>query len=224
MFHILVVEDDRELREMFCMVLTDHGYTPLQAGSGEEALSVIADHYIDLMISDVMMPNMDGYELARELRSAGYTLPILMITAKGQQTDKREGFLAGTDDYMVKPVDVNEMLWRVSALLRRVQSINERTLRIGDTVLKSDSLMVCSAEGEVLLPQKEFFLLLKLLSSLGRIFTRRQIIDEIWGVDFDSDPHTLEVHISRLRDRFKGNRDFEIVTVRGLGYKAVRKE
>lgn len=224
MFHILVVEDDRELREMFCMVLTDHGYTPLQAGSGEEALAVIADHYIDLMISDVMMPNMDGYELARELRSAGYTLPILMITAKGQQTDKREGFLAGTDDYMVKPVDVNEMLWRVSALLRRVQSINERTLRIGDTVLKSDSLMVCSAEGEVLLPQKEFFLLLKLLSSLGRIFTRRQIIDEIWGVDFDSDPHTLEVHISRLRDRFKGNRDFEIVTVRGLGYKAVRKE
>ena len=223
MFHILVVEDDRELREMFCMVLADHGYTPLQASNGEEALSVIADHYIDLMISDVMMPNMDGYELARELRSAGYTLPILMITAKGQQSDKRDGFLAGTDDYLVKPVDVNEMLWRVSALLRRVQSINERTLRVGDTVLKSDSLTVCSAEGEALLPQKEFFLLFKLLSSLGRIFTRRQIIDEIWGLDFDSDPHTLEVHISRLRERFKRNGDFEIITVRGLGYKAVRK-
>ena len=223
MFQLLVVEDNRELREMFCMVLTENGYTTLQAGDGEEALNVIAEHYVDLMITDVMMPGMDGFELSRDLRNAGYTFPILMITAKGEQTDKRDGFLAGTDDYMVKPVDVNEMLWRVSALLRRVQSINERTLHLGDTTLQCDSLTVCDAQGSVLLPQKEFFLLLKLLASPGRIFTRKQIMDEIWGVDAEADPHTLEVHISRLRDRFRDNKDFEIVTVRGLGYKAVQK-
>ncbi|MDO4572012.1 MAG: response regulator transcription factor [Clostridia bacterium] len=223
MFNILVVEDDRELRELFCTVLTENGYRALSAGSGEQALDMLKHHYVDLIISDIMMPLMDGYELTRELREAKYTMPILMVTAKDRMSDKKEGFLAGTDEYMVKPVDVNEMLWRVAALLRRSQSISDRTLSIGATTLDCDSLTVISAEGETVLPQKEFFLLFKLLSFTGRIFTRRQIIDEIWGVDFDADPHTLEVHISRLRERFKNNADFSIVTVRGLGYKAVKR-
>lgn len=224
MFHILVVEDDRELRELFCAALAENGYDALPAQNGEEALKILDQNYVDLMISDVMMPKMDGYELTRELREAGYTLPILMITAKGLLSDKRQGFQAGTDDYMVKPVDVNEMVWRVQALLRRAQSVSSRTLSIGSTVLDCDSLAVRREGEEQLLPQKEFFLLFKLLSTPGKIFTRRQIIDEIWGIDFEADPHTLEVHISRLRERFRQNPDFEIVTVRGLGYKAVRKQ
>lgn len=223
MFNILVVEDDRELREMFCLVLSDHGYNALPAENGERALEVMEHQVVDLIISDVMMPKMDGYELTRALREVHDTTPVLMITAKGQQADKREGFLAGTDDYMVKPVDVNEMLWRVAAILRRVQSIHERSLKVGQTVLDCDSLTVRTPQGDAVLPQKEFYLLFKLLSSPGRIFTRRQIIDEIWGLDSESDPHTLEVHISRLRERFRQNADFEIVTVRGLGYKAVKK-
>jgi len=223
MFNILVVEDDRELNELFCTVLADNGYHPLPARDGRQALKLLDENYIDLMISDIMMPGMDGYQLTRELREANYSLPILMITAKNRMADKKTGFEAGTDDYMIKPVDINEMLWRVAALLRRSQQIHERRLTVGSTLLDYDSLSVKTPEGDAILPQKEFFVLYKLLSSAGKIFTRRQIIDEVWGVDFESDPHTLEVHISRLRERFRGNPDFEIVTVRGLGYKAVRR-
>ena len=223
MFNILVVEDDRELNELFCTVLADNGYHPLPARDGRQALKLLDENYIDLMISDIMMPGMDGYQLTRELREANYSLPILMITAKNRMADKKTGFEAGTDDYMIKPVDINEMLWRVAALLRRSQQIHERRLTVGSTLLDYDSLSVKTPEGDAILPQKEFFVLYKLLSSAGKIFTRRQIIDEVWGVDFESDPHTLEVHISRLRERFRGNPDFEMVTVRGLGYKAVRR-
>lgn len=223
MFAILVVEDDRELLELFCTVLSDNGYKALPSRNGKAALEVLDHEYVDLMISDIMMPIMDGYELTRELRSAGYTLPILMITAKGQLSDKQLGFRAGTDDYMVKPVDVNEMLWRIEALLRRSQIVNQRTLQINGTSLNCDTLSVVSDEREVTLPQKEFYLLYKLASSIGRIFTRRQIMDEIWGMDFVGDEHTLDVHIGRLRERFRDNPDFEIVTVRGLGYKLVSR-
>jgi len=222
MFHILIVEDDKELRELFCTVLSDNSYTPIPAKNGEEALEVLDHQHVDLMISDIMMPEMDGYELTRELRDAGYTMPILMITAKSGMADKREGFRVGTDDYMVKPVNVNEMIWRVEALLRRSQIISERKIQLGGTVFDCDSLTVTFQDEEYDLPQKEFFLLYKLVSSPNRIFTRRQIMDEIWGLDSEADPHTLVVHISRLRERFKNNPDFEIVTVRGLGYKAVK--
>ncbi len=220
---ILVVEDDRELRELFCTVLADHGYAALPASDGEAALAALEDRHVDLIVSDVMMPKMDGYQLTSALRNANLTLPILLITARDTLADKRQGFHAGTDDYMVKPVDVNEMLWRVEALLRRSQIVNARKMTVGGTTLDGDSLCVRCGGAETELPQKEFHLLFKLLYSAGRILTRRQIIDDIWGLDFDGDPHTLEVHISRLRDRFRDNADFEIVTVRGLGYKAVKK-
>lgn len=223
MFNILVVEDDKELRELFCTVLSDSGYNTMSAANGKEALDILDHHHIDIMISDIMMPIMDGYELTKALRDSDYTLPILMITAKDEMADKRDGFRAGTDDYMIKPIDVNEMIWRVEALLRRSQIINERKLQLGNTLFDCDSLTVTFNGEGTILPQKEFFLLYKLVSSPNRIFTRRQILDEIWGLDSEVDPHTLEVHISRLRDRFKLNPNFEIVTVRGLGYKAVEK-
>ena len=224
MFNILVAEDDQELRELFCTVLSENGYHPLEAEDGAAAMSILDKEYIDLIISDIMMPNIDGYTLTRELRSANYTMPILMITAKDGASDKQACFRAGIDDYMVKPIDVNEMIWRVEALLRRSKIINERRLKIGDTVFDYDSLTVSTHQqpGEIL-PQKEFYLIYKLASSPNRIFTRRQLMDEIWGVDTETDSHTLDVHINRLRERFRNNPDFEIATVRGLGYKVVPK-
>ena len=222
MFTILVAEDDLELQELFCTVLQDNGYRAVAAQNGEEALAVLDHTYVDLLISDVMMPKLDGYGLTRALREAGFHLPVLMITAKESLSDKRQGFQAGTDDYMVKPVDVNEMLWRVEALLRRSQINHERRTVLGGTVFDCDTLTVTKNGQETILPQKEFYLLFKLVSSPNRIFTRRQLLDEIWGMDADPDPHTLDVHVSRLRDRFRNNEDFKIVTARGLGYKAVK--
>lgn len=223
MFHILVVEDDSELRELFCTVLTDNGYTAVPANDGITAFDILDNTYIDLIISDIMMPRMDGFEMTRALREAGYTTPVLVITAKESASDKREGFRVGTDDYMVKPIDVNEMLWRTEALLRRSQRISQRKARLGETEFDCDTLTVRSHGKEVPLPPKEFYLLYKLITSPNRIFTRMQLMDDIWGPDSETDPHTLEVHISRLRERFKENEDFELVTVRGLGYKAVSR-
>lgn len=224
MFHIMVVEDDTELRDLFCAVLTEKGYHTLPAVDGVEAFDILERSYVDLIISDVMMPRMDGFELIEELRSAHYDMPILIITARDGLEDKRRGFRAGTDDYMVKPIDVNEMVWRVEALLRRSQINSERRITIGSTTLDCDTFTVSCSGTDTALPQKEFLLLFRLLSSMNRIFTRRQIMDEVWGVDSETDPHTLEVHISRLRERFRDNPDFELVTVRGLGYKAARRE
>ena len=221
MFRILVVEDDRALRELLCAGLSENGFHPLEAGDGKEALNVMENQYVDLVISDIMMPNMDGYELTRQLRQADSNLPILMITAKNDSFYKREGFQSGTDDYMVKPVDVNELIWRVRALLRRSQSIHERKLTVGATTFYSDSYEVVTGEERLVLPPKEFNLLYKLVSTPNRTFTRMQLLDDIWGMDADVSTHTLEVHVGRLRDRFRDNPDFEIVTVRGLGYKVV---
>lgn len=223
MFHILVVEDDKELRDLFCAVLTENGYTAIPAVDGIDAFDVLDTNYVDLIISDVMMPRMDGFELIKSLREANYTMPVLMITARSSTADKREGFRSGTDDYMVKPIDVNEMVWRVEALLRRSQIASRRKAKLGDTILDCDTLTVHTCGGEAELPQKEFFLLFKLAASPNHIFTRRQLMDEIWGIDSETDPHTLDVHISRLRDRFRENPDFDIVTIRGLGYKVVKK-
>ena len=224
MFHIMVVEDDTELRDLFCAVLTERGYQTLPAADGMEALDILEHSYVDLIISDIMMPKLDGFTLTEQLRNANYDMPILIITALDGLEDKRRGFRAGTDDYMVKPIDVNEMVWRVEALLRRSQINSERRITIGSTVLDCDSLTVSFGGTDTSLPQKEFLLLFRLLSSMNRIFTRRQLMDELWGLDSEADPHTLEVHISRLRERFRDNPDFEIVTVRGLGYKAVKRQ
>ncbi len=224
MFNILVVEDEKDLCELFCDALKANGYHAIQALNGREALDQMLHHPVDLIISDVMMPQMDGYELTRSLREANDLTPILLITAKGDANDKREGFRAGTDDYMVKPVDVSEMIWRVEALLRRSRIISPQKMTFGQTTFDCDALTVQRGKEKVTLPLKEFLLIYKLISSPNRIFTRQQIMDDIWGPDSDSDIHTLEVHMSRLRERFKNNPDFELVTVRGLGYKAVRKE
>ena len=223
MFRILIAEDDKELRQLFQHVLMKNGYAVTGVADGKEALDAIDKGYYDLIISDIMMPVMDGYELVSSLRQAGINTPVMMITAKDAFDDMRLGFLSGTDDYMVKPVNVNEMVLRVGALLRRAQMINERRQTIGNTVLECDSLTVtCNGESMVL-PQKEFMLLYKMASFPGRIFPRQQLMDDIWGYESDSDTHTVDVHIGRLRDRFRDNPDFKIVTMRGVGYKVVKQ-
>ncbi|MBE5868924.1 MAG: response regulator transcription factor [Lachnospiraceae bacterium] len=222
MLKILIAEDDRELRQLFSHVLIKNGYTVKGVSNGKDALDAMDADYYDLIISDIMMPVMDGYELVQLLREAGNNTPVLMITAKDAFDDMRQGFQSGTDDYMVKPVNVNEMVLRVGALLRRAQMINDRRQTIGSTILEYDSLTVITGEESLVLPQKEFLLLYKMASYPGRIFTRQQLMDEIWGYDSDSDTHTVDVHIGRLRDRFRDNMDFKIVTMRGVGYKVVK--
>jgi len=222
MFRIMVVEDDRGSRRLMEDVLTDAGYEPILASNGVHALELLDQKHVDLMIVDVMMPGMDGYELTRQLRDAGMDIPILMVTAKQTREAMKTGFKTGVDDYMTKPVDEEELLLRISALLRRSKISSERKLTVGDTVLYFDSLTVVHGDLRMELPLKEFMLLYKLLSYPNKIFTRRQLMDEIWDLDSESDEHTINVHINRLRDRFKDNTDFEIVTVRGLGYKAVK--
>ena len=222
MFKILIAEDDKELRQLFQHVLVKNGYMVKGVSDGKEALEAMEKDYYDLIISDIMMPNVDGYELVASLRAEGNQIPVLMITARDAFDDMRRGFISGTDDYMVKPVNVNEMVLRVSALLRRAQMINDRRQCIGDTVLECDSLTVITGKQSMVLPQKEFMLLYKMASFPGRIFTRQQLMDDIWGYDSDSDPHTVDVHIGRLRDRFRDNPDFKIVTMRGVGYKVVK--
>lgn len=223
MFKILVVEDDNELNRLFCRTLERSGYVSFGAADATRALEFLDKESVDLIISDVMMPGMDGFEFVSQLRDAQMTLPIMMITAKSDIKDKQSGFLSGADDYMVKPVDLQEMLLRVQALLRRAKSVSERRLSFGNTSLLYDVWTVEDAQGSQVLPQKEFQLLYKLLSYPGQIFTRQQILDDIWGPEGYVDSHTLDVHISRLRERFKKNEDFEIVTIRGLGYRAVKK-
>lgn len=222
MFKILIAEDDSELRQLFSHVLTKHGYSVTGVVNGSEALTALDQSYYDLIISDIMMPNVDGYELVRSIRSTGSTTPVLMITAKDAFDDMRIGFASGTDDYMVKPINVNEMVLRVGALLRRAQMINERRLVIGTTVMECDSLTVITEDQSFVLPQKEFMLLYKMASFPGRIFTRQQLMDDIWGYDSETDTHTVDVHIGRLRDRFRDNSNFKIVTMRGVGYKVVK--
>jgi len=223
MFRILVVEDDANTRKLMCAVLKKNRFEVLQAEDGVAALELMDREHIDLVVLDLMMPNMDGYELTRQLRISWAALPILMVTAKQDTADKRRGFVAGTDDYMTKPVDEEEMVLRIKALLRRAQIASEHRLMIGDVILDYDALTVKRGEEMVTLPQKEFLLLFKLLSYPGTILTRLQLMDEIWGMDSETDDHTLNVHIGRLRERFRGWPELEIITVRGLGYKAVRK-
>ncbi|MGG2113429.1 response regulator transcription factor [Bacillus subtilis] len=224
MIKILVVEDDKNTRKLMCAVLEQNGFETYGAEDGMAALDLMEKHQIDLVVLDLMMPNMDGYELTRQIRFSWKNLPILMVTAKQEQKDKRQGFLVGTDDYMTKPVDEEEMVLRIKALLRRAQIASEHKLTVGKVVLNYDSLTVSREDKVITVPQKEFYLLFKLLSYPNMIFTRIQLMDEIWGMESETDDHTLNVHINRLRDRFRGWPEIEIVTIRGLGYKAVKKE
>ena len=223
MFCILVVEDDRNTRKLMEAVLLQNGYEVFLAADGIDALDQMDNHHIDLIVLDLMMPRMDGYEFIDILRKGSCNLPILMVTARETPADKKKGFLLGTDDYMVKPVDEEEMVLRITALLRRSQIANEHRLTVGKTVLDYDALTVTQNETVQELPNKEFLLLYKFLSYHNKIFTRRSLMDEIWDMNSDTDERTVDVHINRLRDRFKDNSDCEIVTVRGLGYKAVIK-
>ena len=223
MFEILVAEDDKNARRLFQIVLEENGFRVHTAANGQEAMDILDREYIDLVVLDVMMPQMDGYEFTKQIRSANSNLPILMVSAMQEPMDKKKGFLVGTDDYMTKPVDHEEMLLRIRALLRRARITSERRIVVGDVVLDYDSLTVRRG-GEVMeLPQKEFMLLYKLLSYPGKIFTRIQLMDEIWGADSETGWETVTVHVGRLRKRFEGWTEFEIVSVRGLGYKAVKK-
>lgn len=219
---ILIIEDDLNHLELYKSFLLQSQFKVVTAQNGKEALKILDKQAIDLIITDVMMPEMDGYEFSGLLREAGDETPILMITAKDTFEDKKKGFRIGIDDYMVKPIDVNEMVLRVEALLRRAKILHENELRMGNTILYQETLQIEENDNRMELPQKEFQLLYKLLAYPNKIFTRQQLMDEIWGYDSDSDERTVDVHIKRLRDKLHKNIDFQIVTVRGLGYKAVQ--
>jgi DNA-binding response OmpR family regulator len=220
MFRILVVEDHTNIRKLITARLEQEGYMVFQAENGEMALNVLEAHHIDLIISDIMMPKMDGYELTKSLREANFDLPVLMVTAKESFEDKEKGFRVGTDDYMVKPIDLNEMVLRVAALLRRAKISTDHKLQVGDVVLHYDMLTVVTKDQVYELPKKEFFLLFKLLSYPKQIFTRQQLMDEIWGMDSEVDERTVDSHIKKLRKKFEDLEEFKIITIRGLGYKA----
>jgi len=220
MFSILVVEDNEVLNEMISTKLKLESYDVHSVFDGEQALNILEHEHIDLIISDIMMPGIDGYELTKSLRDINSTIPILMISAKNQIEDMERGFMAGTDDYMIKPINMQEMTFRVKALLRRSQIANERKLKIGSTILDYDSLTIKTESNIYDMPPKEFYLIFKLLSSPNKIFTRMELMDEIWGMDIDIDDRTIDSHIKKLRRKFEDCSDFEIITVRGLGYKS----
>lgn len=222
MFKILIAEDDRELRRLFERVLTKDGYSVTGVSDGKKALAALEESYFDVIISDIMMPEMDGHELVKRLREMGCTSPIMMITAKDAFDDMERGFRSGSDDYMVKPINIKELSLRVGALLRRAKMASERRLVVGGTLMEIDSLTVTTEKESMILPQKEFMLLYKMAADPGKIFTRQQLMDEIWGYSSDADTHTVDVHIARLREKFGNSRDFKIVTMRGLGYKVVK--
>ncbi|MBR1814309.1 MAG: response regulator transcription factor [Lachnospiraceae bacterium] len=221
MFRIMIVEDDAHTRRLMEAVLHRAGYETVSASSGEDGFEKLDHYQVDLILLDVMMPGMDGFAFSRELRGAGDMTPILMVTARSLPEDKKQGFLAGTDDYMVKPVDEEEMLLRIKALLRRAKISDERKLKIGEVTLDYDALSVSRKDETVTLPPKEFYLLYKLLSYPDKIFTRIQLMDEIWGMDTDSGTATVNVHINRLRKRFEEWPEFSLEAIRGIGYKSV---
>ncbi len=224
MFQILLVEDYANIRILMAARLEQAGYKVIQAADGQEALAIIASEQIDLMISDLMMPNLDGFELIENLRSAGYEMPILVVTAKERFEDKAKGFQLGTDDYMVKPIDMNEMLLRVAALLRRARITNEHKLTVGPLLLDYDTFSMSGPDMDLVLPKKEFQLLFKLLSYPKQIFTRQQLMDEFWGLDSDTDERTVDGHIKKLRKKLDHRTEFNIVTIRGLGYKVEKHD
>lgn len=223
MFNILIVEDDKNTRRLMCDTLRDEGYNVFTAENGEDAFAVLDRQHIDLAVVDIMMPKMDGITFSRLLRGSGNNIPLLIVTAKGEPEDVKRGFIVGIDDYMVKPVRHEEMALRIKALLRRAQIVYEKKLVIGKAVLDFDTFSVTRGDDKQTLPKKEFLLLYKLLSYPGVIFTKYQLMDEIWGMDSESDEITVSVHVNKLRNRFSGYPEFDIETARGLGYKGVKK-
>ena len=221
MFNVLVVEDDKNLKKLMVTYLKKNNYTTFEARNGIQALDIIDKQYIDLVISDIMMPEMDGYELLNELRIANYEIPIMLITAKSDISDKKQGFILGADDYMVKPIDMEEMVLRVSVLLKRAKSANKRKIILRDLIIDYDQLSVVKHDKVYNLAQKEFYLLYKLVSTPNTIFTRQELIEEIWGLESESEYRTVDVHIKRLREKLKELNELKIVTVRGLGYKCI---
>ena len=224
MFRILIVEDDKNLRKLITTYLKKNEYITYEATNGLEALDIMDTNYIDLIISDIMMKEMDGYELTKSLRDANYTIPILLVTAKSTIADKKEGFLLGADDYMVKPINMEELLLRVKVLLKRANAANEQKLIIGNLIIDYKQMSVLYKGKNYQLAQKEFQLLYKLLSTPDTIFTRQELIEEIWGLDSESDFRTVDVHIKRIREKLNNVKEFEIVTIRGIGYKAIIKK
>ena len=223
MIKILLVEDDVNLNALVKTVLVKNGYDVVSAYSGKEALKYMGYNAFSLVISDIMMSNIDGYELAKMIRETDKNIPILFMTAKDEYEDKLKSYSLGVDDYMVKPIDVKELVLRVGALLRRAKVNVERKLIVGTTTLDSDSLSVIEEGKETILPLKEFNILFKLLSNPGKIYTRSQIMNDCWGIYSESMDRTIDVHITHIREKFRNCPDFEIITVRGLGYKAVIK-
>ena len=223
MFKILVVEDDKNLRKLIVTCLEKANYTVFDTKNGEEALELMDRQYVDLIVTDIMMPEMNGYELIKELRDANYNTPILIITAKEDIEDKRVGFSLGADDYMVKPINIDELIMRVKSLLKRSNQANEKKIKIGDVELDYDKLEIRKKDKVYQLTQKEFYLIYKMLSTPDTIFKRQDLIEEIWGLENESDFRTVDVHIKRLREKLEEIHEFEIVTIRGIGYKAIIK-
>ena len=225
MFRILVAEDDHAIRTLITTKLKQENYTIYTSENGEDALSVMEKHQVDLLISDIMMPVMDGYSLVKALRETKHTLPILMITAKSQLESLEEAFTLGVDDYMVKPIRLEELALRVRALLRRAQLETEKVLRFPHTKLDYNALTLTDLETDTIyqIPKKEFYVLYKLLSNPEKIFTRLDLLDDIWGMEEDLDERLVDACIKRVRQKFKDNPDFDIVTIRGLGYKGTVK-
>ena len=223
MTNILLVDDNKKIRKLMEIYLVKDGFSVFHGENGEDALDVLDNTKIDLIVADIMMPKMDGYELVKQLRDAGYELPILMVTAKDTYPDKKMGFELGADDYMTKPIDMEEMVLRVKALLRRSKISLDKCIEIGDILLDYESMEVRTNSETILLPKKEFYLLYKLLSYPKKIFTRRELMDDIWGFDSEADERTVDVHVKRLREKFKDVEEFEIITIRGLGYRGIHK-
>ena len=222
MLQILVVEDDLNIRRLMCEYLRNSGYVPIEAGNGVQAIHILEDREVDMLITDIMMPDMDGFELTEQVRTMFATIPVLIVTAKEDFEDKRTGFLSGADDYMVKPIDMNEMLLRVQALLRRVEIQTVKKITVGKMSMDYENYSMEVDGIEIGFTKKEFELLFLLLSYTNKIFSRKNLLDKIWGRDTDSIERTIDVHINRIREKISHCKDIEIVTVKGLGYKVVR--
>ncbi|MFF3023473.1 response regulator transcription factor [Gottfriedia sp. NPDC057948] len=217
--NVLVVDDDANIRELISIFLSGEGYTVIEAENGQEALTLLEENNIQIVVVDVMMPEVDGYELTKEVKKY-YDIPILMVTAKGESQDKLKGFDFGVDDYVVKPFDPLEIVARVKALLRRFQLLSDKNIFVGNLTINQVKFEISANDQSITLPLKEFELLLKLASQAGRIFTRNDLIEQIWGLDYEGDERTVDVHIKRIRERLRELKaTVEIVTIRGLGYK-----
>ena len=223
MFKILIVEDDRELNKAVCSFLNHSGYEAIGCLNANDAYDALYENMIDLIISDIMMPGVDGFEFARNVRELNQEIPILFMTARDDIASKQRGFRIGVDDYMVKPIDLDELFLRIGALLRRAKIASSRKLEIGRLVMDADEHTAYLGDEEISLTNREFSILYKLLSYPKKTFTRTQLMDEFWDADTETAPRAVDVYMTKLRSKLSGCEDFEIKTVHGLGYKAVLK-